>query len=93
MPTAHAPKVLALLVAGLVVTGLASCRSTPKEPESEPFVAPVPTRISSFPGVSSYHTTYTLFPDEAIAGKAEIPALLLRLIVPPNVAPPSVDLL
>jgi HEAT repeat protein len=43
MPTAHAQNLLARVVTGLVVTGFASCGSTPKEPESEPFVAPVPT--------------------------------------------------
>ena len=49
-------------------------------------------RISKFP-VIPYHTTYTLFPDAAIAGASA--ALLLRLIVGPKVklAPPSVDLL
>src|ERR671919_491739 len=50
-------------------------------------------KISTFPGVSSCHTTYTLFPDAAMAGTNENPALLLRLMVAPKVAPPSVDLL
>ena len=50
-------------------------------------------KISKFPGVSSCHTTYTLFPDAATAGAAENPALLLRFSVLPKLAPPSVDLL
>jgi hypothetical protein len=48
---------------------------------------------SSFPGVSSIHTTYTLLPDTAIAGLDKNALVWLKLIVLPNVAPPSVLLL
>jgi hypothetical protein len=38
-------------------------------------------KISEFPGVSSFHTTYTSFSNAAIAGLDDLPVVLLRFIV------------
>ena len=46
--------------------------------------------ISLFPGVLSYHTMCTLFPDTAIDGAPEKPAVLLKLTVLPKEDPLSV---
>ena len=49
--------------------------------------------MSAFPGVLSDHATYALLPATAIDGLPEPPTVLLRLIILPNVAPPSTLLL
>ena len=68
------------------------CLDSPVLPKFSSTICRPPVKISKLPGVLSYHTTYTLFPDVATAGSSELNALLLRLTVAPKLAPPSVDL-